>query len=112
MVQNLYLAPLLLDLPEPSPEIWQHNERGDLQYAADFVNSFGVLWERDAAAARFLREVYLEEVPHLEQLISLRQKMADFQDQRYEPKHRELWQSFLDQEKALLESWQHEENSR
>jgi tetratricopeptide (TPR) repeat protein len=112
MVQNLYLAPLLLDLPEPSPEIWQHNERGDLQYAADFVNSFGVLWERDAAAARFLREVYLEEVPHLEQLISLRQKMADFQDQRYEPKHRELWQSFLDQEKALQESWQHEENSR
>jgi tetratricopeptide (TPR) repeat protein len=106
MVQNLYLAPLLLDLPEPSPEIWQHNERGDLQYAADFVNSFGVLWERDAAAARFLREVYLEEVPHLEQLVSLRQKMADFQDQRYEPKHRELWQSFLDQEKALLERWE------
>jgi plasmid stability protein len=104
--QNLYLAPLLLDLPEPSPEIWQHNERGDLQYAADFVNSFGVLWERDAAASRFLREVYLEEVPHLEQLIAVRQKMADFQDQRYEPKHRELWQSFLDQEKALLERWE------
>jgi hypothetical protein len=38
--------------------------------------------------------------------------MADFQDQRYEPKHRELWQSFLDQEKALLESWQREENSQ
>jgi tetratricopeptide (TPR) repeat protein len=106
MVQNLYLAPLLLDLPEPSPEIWQHNERGDLQYAADFVNSFGVLWERDAAAARFLREVYLEDVSHLEQLILLRQKMADFQDQRYEPKHRELWQSFLDQEKALLQRWE------
>ncbi len=106
MAQNLYLAPLLLDLPEPSPEIWQHNERGDLQYAADFVNSFGVLWERDAAAARFLREVYLEESPHLEQLILIRQKMADFQDQRYEPKHRELWQNFLDQEKMLLQRWE------
>lgn len=106
MVQNLYLAPLLLDLPEPSPEIWQHNERGDLQYAADFVNSFGVLWERDAAAARFLREVYLQEIPRLERFISLRQNMADFQDQRYEPKHRVLWQNFLDQEKALLESWE------
>jgi hypothetical protein len=34
--------------------------------------------------------------------------MADFQDQRYEPKHRELWQSFLDQEKALLERWERE----
>jgi hypothetical protein len=65
-----------------------------------------VLWERDAAAARFLREVYLQDAPHLEQLISLRQKMADFQDQRYEPKHRELWQSFLDQEKALLDRWE------
>jgi tetratricopeptide (TPR) repeat protein len=103
IVQNLYIAPLLLDLPEPSPEIWQHNERGDLQYATDFVNSFGVLWERDAAASRFLREVYLAEAPHLQQLISLRQRMADFQDQRYEPKHRELWQNFLDQEKMLLE---------
>jgi tetratricopeptide (TPR) repeat protein len=106
MAQNLYLAPLLLDLPEPSPEIWQHNERGDMQYAADFVNSFGVLWERDAAAARFLREVYSEQIPSLEQLISLRQTMADFQDQRYELKHRELWQNFLDQEKALLERWE------
>jgi hypothetical protein len=34
--------------------------------------------------------------------------MADFQDQRYEPKHRELWQGFLDQEKALLEHWEKE----
>jgi hypothetical protein len=102
IAQNLYIAPLLLDLPEPSPEIWQHNERGDLQYATDFVNSFGVLWERDAATSRFLREVYLAETSHLQKLISLRQKMADFQDQRYEPHHRELWQDFLDQEKAAL----------
>jgi tetratricopeptide (TPR) repeat protein len=105
MIQNLYLAPLLLDVPEPAPDIWQHNDRGDIQYAADFLNSFGVIWERDAAAVRFLREVYTESGPLLERLIALRRKMADFQDHRYEPKHRENWQQLIEQEQALIKSW-------
>lgn len=105
MIQNLYLAPLLLDVPEPAPDIWQHNDRGDIQYAADFLNSFGLIWERDAATVRFLREVYTESGRWLEQLISLRRKMADFQDHRYEPKHRENWQQLIEQEQALIKSW-------
>jgi len=105
MIQNLYLAPLLLDVPEPAPDIWQHNDRGDIQYAADFLNSFGLIWERDAAAVRFLREVYTDSGRWLEQLIGLRRKMADFQDHRYEPKHRENWQQLIDQEQALIKSW-------
>ena len=105
MIQNLYLAPLLLDIPEPAPDIWQHNDRGDIQYAADFLNSFGSIWERDAAAVRFLREVYTDSGPLLEQLIALRRKMADFQDHRYEPKHRENWQQLIEQEQALIKSW-------
>ena len=105
MIQNLYLAPLLLDVPEPAPDIWQYNDRGDIQYASDFLNSFGLIWERDAAAIRFLREVYADSGAWLEQLIGLRRKMADFQDQRYEPKHREKWQQLIDQEQALIKSW-------
>jgi tetratricopeptide (TPR) repeat protein len=105
MIQNLYLAPLLLDVPEPAPDIWQHNDRGDIQYAADFLNSFGLIWERDAAAVRFLREVYTDSGRWLEQLIDLRRKMADFQDHRYEPKHRENWQQLIDQEQALIKLW-------
>ena len=105
MIQNLYLAPLLLDVPEPAPDIWQHNDRGDIQYAADFLNSFGLIWERDAATVRFLREVYSESGRWLEQLIGLRRKMADFQDHRYEPKHRENWQQLIEQEQALIKSW-------
>ncbi|MBV9274810.1 MAG: hypothetical protein JO333_13005 [Verrucomicrobia bacterium] len=102
MIQNLYIAPLLLDVPEPAPDIWQHNDRGDLQYAVDFLNSFGLLWERDAAAVRFLREVYTEATPFLDKLIVLRQKMADFQDHRYEPRHRELWHSLVEREQELI----------
>ena len=105
MIQNLYLAPLLLDVPEPAPDIWQHNDRGDIQYAVDFLNSFGVIWERDAAALRFLREVYTEATPFLEQLIALRRKMAEFQDHRYEPQHRENWQQLIEEEQALVKSW-------
>ena len=105
MIQNLYLAPLLLDVPEPAPDIWQHNDRGDIQYAVDFLNSFGTIWERDAAAVRFLREVYTEATPFLEQLLALRRKMAEFQDHRYEPKHRENWQQLIEQEQALVKSW-------
>src|SRR6202008_2320699 len=104
MIQNLYLAPLLLDIPEPAPDIWQHNDRGNIQYAADFLNSFGLIWERDAAAVRFLREVYTESGAMLEQLIALRPKMADFQDHRYEPHHRENWQQLIEQEQALIKS--------
>src|SRR6202008_2247211 len=104
MIQNLYLAPLLLDIPEPAPDIWQHNDRGDIQYAADFLNSFGLIWERDAAAVRFLREVYTDSNALLEQLIVLRRKMAEFQDHRYEPKHREIWQQLIEQEQALIKS--------
>jgi hypothetical protein len=104
MIQNLYLAPLLLDIPEPAPDIWQHNDRGDIQYAADFLNSFGLIWERDAAAVRFLREVYTDSNALLEQLIILRRKMAEFQDHRYEPRHREIWQQLIEQEQALVKS--------
>ena len=105
MIQNLYLAPLLLDVPEPAPDIWQHNDRGDIQYAVDFLNSFGAIWDRDAAAVRFLREVYTEATPFLDQLIALRRKMAEFQDHRYEPKHRENWQQLIEQEQTLVRSW-------
>ena len=102
MIQNLYIAPLLLDVPEPAPDIWQHNDRGDLQYAVDFLNSFGLLWERDAAAVRFLREMYTEATPFLDKLIALRQYMEDFQDHRYEPRHREIWHSLVEREQELI----------
>ena len=105
MLHNLYIAPLLLDLPEPSPEIWQHNERGDFNYAAEFVDSFGGIWERDPAALRFLRELYVSMLPHLDSLIDLRRQMAELQDHRYEPNHRKLWDGLLAEEDRLVQRW-------
>jgi tetratricopeptide (TPR) repeat protein len=105
MVRNLYLAPLLLDLPEPPPDIWQYNERGDTNYALEFVDSFGTLWEQNAAATRFLREVYVGMLPKLEQLIELRRRMAETQDNRYDPKHKESWEALVAEEQRLVASW-------
>jgi tetratricopeptide (TPR) repeat protein len=105
MLQNLYLAPLLLDLPEPSPELWQHNERGDYNYAIDFVESFGTVWERDASATRFLRELYVSLLPLIDDLIEVRRQMAELQDNRYEPNHRKIWNRLVVEEQRQVERW-------
>ena len=105
MLQNLYLAPLLLDLPEPSPELWQHNQRGDYNYAIEFVDSFGAIWERDAGATRFLRELYVSLLPQLDALIDIRRQMAELQDNRYEPEHRKIWDKLVVEEQRQIARW-------
>src|SRR6516162_1549417 len=105
MLQNLYVAPLLLDLPEPSPDLWQYNERGHFNYAIEFVDSFGLIWERDAAATRFLRELYLGMQPHLEELIEVRRQMSELQDNRYEPSHRKIWDKLVAEEQRQIARW-------
>jgi hypothetical protein len=102
MLRNIYIAPMLLDLTEPRPDIWHPNDRSEPDYAAEFSDSFGTLWDRDAAAHRFLEECYTRLKPDIEKLIELRLRMADFQDQRYEPKHEELWKKLVDEERAIL----------
>jgi hypothetical protein len=105
MLQNLYLAPLLLDLPEPSPELLQHHQRGDYTYAIEFVDSFGVIWERDAGATRFLRELYVSLLPQLDALIDVRRQMAEIQDNRYEPEHRKIWDKLVAEEQQQIARW-------
>jgi tetratricopeptide (TPR) repeat protein len=105
ILQNLYLAPLLLDLPEPSPELWQHNERGDYNYAIEFVDSFGTIWERDASATRFLRELYVSLLPQMDDLIDVRRQMAELQDNRYEPNHRKIWDKLVAEEHRQMGRW-------
>jgi tetratricopeptide (TPR) repeat protein len=105
MLQNFYLAPLLLDLPEPSPELWQHHQRGDHGYAIEFVDSFGVIWERDAGATRFLRELYVSLLPQLDILIDVRRQMAEIQDNRYEPDHRKIWGELVAEEQHQIARW-------
>jgi tetratricopeptide (TPR) repeat protein len=105
MLQNLYIAPLLMDLPEPSPDLWQHNERGHFNYATEFVDSFGLIWERDAAATRFLRELYVGMQSQLDELIEVRRQMAELQDNRYEPNHRQIWDKLIAEEQRQIARW-------
>jgi hypothetical protein len=71
----------------------------------EFVDSFGAIWERDAAATRFLRELYVSLLPHLDALIEIRRQMAELQDNRYEPEHRKIWDKLVLEEKRQMESW-------
>jgi tetratricopeptide (TPR) repeat protein len=104
MIQNFYIAPLLLDLPEPEPDLWQYHERGDCGYALEFVDSFGAIWERDAAATRFLRELYVGLQTQLQELIEVRRQMTELQDNRYEPNHRAIWDKLATEERKAIES--------
>ncbi len=82
MLRNIYIAPMLLEEPEPPRGLWQPNERAEPNYAAEFIDSYAVLWDREAGASRILRECWQELQPRIGQILTLRERMADFQDQR------------------------------
>jgi len=102
MARNLHIAPLLLDLPEPSYEIWHANDRAESQYAMEYLDSFGALWEREVANLRSLREVYESSWTELEALWELRGEMQRMQDQRFDPQHEKAWETIAKREKSLI----------
>jgi tetratricopeptide (TPR) repeat protein len=101
MLKNLYIAPLLLDLPLPPPEIWHPNDRSELSYAQDFIQSYAVLWDRDAAVLRFLAEVHDSLLEKITQIITLRRTMSEWQDQRYLQDFKAKWKEFTDLDESL-----------
>ena len=102
MLRNLYIAPQLLDLPEPRTDIWHPNDRSEPGYADEFIDSYAALWDRDAGALRILREAHEAAAPDIGRLIDLRARMAELQDQRYDPDHDARWRLLVQEEKALL----------
>ncbi len=103
-LRNIYIAPILLDRSEPPEDLWQPHDRAEPGYADEFCYSFGSLWDRDAAARRFLAECHERFAEDLAAITDLRRRMGEMQDQRYEPQHEELWQALVEEEKALLKS--------
>lgn len=102
ILRNSYIAPLLLDLPTPPDHsIWLPNDRAEPGYAREFIDSYAVLWDRTPAATRLLREAYDDIGPRIEGIVAHRQKMFDFQDQRYEPDYKRLWQELVDRDTEL-----------
>jgi tetratricopeptide (TPR) repeat protein len=101
MLKNLYIAPLLLDLPTPPPEIWHPNDRSELSYAQDFMQSYAILWDRDPSALRFLGEIHETILSELGKIIELRRLMSDWQDQRYVRDFKARWKEMTDQDEKL-----------
>ncbi|MFZ0436303.1 MAG: hypothetical protein WAL87_10095 [Chthoniobacterales bacterium] len=101
MLQNLYITPMLLDLPIPPADIWHPNDRSEINYAQDFMQSYAILWDRDPAATRFIFELHDELTPEIEKILTLRRTMADWQDQRYDRDFKARWKAMIEQDKSL-----------
>lgn len=101
MGKNAYLPALLLDLPLPPTDLWLPNDRADLPYAQEFIESYATLWDRDAGAMRIVRETYEETLPALRRLEEHRRKMTDFQDQRYDPEYRATWKRLVEEDEQI-----------
>jgi tetratricopeptide (TPR) repeat protein len=102
MLKNVYIAPMLLEDPEPPRGgQWFPNDRAEPAYAGEFIDSYAILWDREPAALRLLREAWQDAVPRVEKIVALREHMADFQDQRYEPDYKKMWQQFVEEDDRL-----------
>jgi tetratricopeptide (TPR) repeat protein len=101
ILKNLFIAPMLLEEPSPPRALWLPNDRSEPNYASEFTDSYAVLWDRESGALRILREVWHEMQDDIAELIAHRERMFDFQDQRYEPDFKKLWQAFLDVDDRL-----------
>ncbi len=101
ILRNIYIAPMLLELDEPSRSTWFPGDRAEPNYASEFTQSYALLWDREPGALRILREVYQEMLPRLVKIVQHRELMTDFQDQRYAPDFKAKWQDFVTEEERL-----------
>lgn len=101
ILKNIAIAPMLLEAPEPPRGLWYPNDRAEPNYAAEFIDSYAVLWDREPGALRILREVWQELKPRVDEIVALRERMADYQDQRYEPDYKQRWQQLVAEDERL-----------
>lgn len=101
-LRNIYLAPMLLEQDEPSKNLWFPNDRAEPAYAAEFIESYAVLWDREPGALRLLREIHEELQPRIAEIVAHRTRMADFQDQRYDPDYKQAWQELVTIDEKLM----------
>jgi tetratricopeptide (TPR) repeat protein len=101
ILRNIYIAPMLLEVPEPPKDIWFPNDRAEPSYASEFLQSYAVLWDREPAALRILREVWQDIQKRVAALVRHRELMVDFQDQRYDPDYKARWQELCAEDDRL-----------
>jgi tetratricopeptide (TPR) repeat protein len=102
ILKNIYIASLLLETPPPPDQaLWQPSDRAEINYAREFIESYAPLWDRVPAALRLLREALDESRERIDEIVKLRQHMFEFQDQRYEPDYKKLWQELVAEDEKL-----------
>lgn len=101
ILKNIYAAPMLLEASEPPRQLWFPTDRAEPNYAADFLQSYAVLWDREPGALRILREVWNEMLPRVQALVEKRERMLELQDQRYDPDFKTLWTRLIEEEEKL-----------
>jgi hypothetical protein len=101
ILRNIYIAPMLLETEEPPRNTWLPGDRAEPNYAAEFIQSYAVLWDREPGALRILREVHQEMLPRIAQIVRHREMMTDFSDQHYEPDFKAKWQELVAEEDRL-----------
>ena len=101
ILRNIYIAPMLLETEEPPRNTWLPGDRAEPNYAAEFIQSYAVLWDREPGALRILREVHQEMLPSIAQIVRHREMMTDFSDQHYEPDFKAKWQELVAEEDRL-----------
>lgn len=58
LLENVYLAPLLVDAPQPSSDGWHRSNLNDPTYADEFLEIYGALWEDAADAHSVVRRLW------------------------------------------------------
>jgi len=98
---NFHIAYELLNETVYYKNLWYPDNTADDIYADEFMSSFGVLWDREAASLRLLREVLRGADSALYDLLKHREKMLDFRDQRYDPDFKKHWRTLEDRDAEL-----------
>lgn len=101
ILRNVFIAPMILEEETPNRNTWFPSDRSEPRYAEEFIDSYAVLWDRESGASRLLRETWLEMAHQITAITALREHMLDFQDQRYEPDYKRLWQELVDKEESI-----------
>lgn len=101
ILRNNYLAPALLEEAEPTTQVWFPNDRCEPGYAAEFVDSYSVLWDREPGALRWVREAWEECQEEVKAILACRRKILEFQDQRYDPDYKKHWEELVEEESRL-----------
>lgn len=101
ILKNIYLAPVLLEVPMPPEMIWQPSDRSDANFAREFTESYSVLWDRVPGARRSLRDAWESSAARVDTLVDHRVRMFEFQDQRYEPNYKKIWQNLVAEDEKM-----------